>query len=69
MVEEIGLDQAREIRIRYSEAQVAVWRENVEELVRFARQRPAVIRKYVFDSLRTSDAKEEEPGGIGRHAP
>ncbi len=69
MVEEIGVDQAREIRIRYSEARVAVWRENIEELVRFARERPAVIRRHVFDALGISDAKKEEPGGIGGHAP
>ena len=59
--EAIGSDQEREIRSRYSETEVQLWRENVEELVRFARARPSVLRQYVFDGLGRNLTSAEEP--------
>lgn len=67
----IGPEQTREIRGRYSEDEVTLWRENIEAMVRFARLRPAIIRQYVHDALGrgiTSAAPSEETTGDLPHA-
>ena len=69
LADAIAPDQAREIREGFSEMHVAAWRENIEELVQFALERPAAIRKHVLDSRRLGVARAGAPSPSYRHAP